>query len=211
MSWRSSSSCLAQLEGEDSHWRGQAETLDRDEARWKELLENAAQRVQGATARHAEAAADRPATGAELLPGNGAFLRIDGAHITRLQAYWLDDAGTQSLVDLAQRTWLTPVRTGAETISRPVQPENREAAPVRTGASGATDIEFPLPRRAPTSAEAAAIRSRRAELPSLNATIVAVYGAKSSDTHRWVSDALVATETPAHGEATKIIRMGGAR
>ena len=162
-------------------------------------------------ARHAEAAADRPATGAELLPGNGAFLRIDGAHITRLQAYWLDDAGTQSLVDLAQRTWLTPVRTGAETISRPVQPENREAAPVRTGASGATDIEFPLPRRAPTSAEAAAIRSRRAELPSLNATIVAVYGAKSSDTHRWVADALGATETPAHGEATKIIRMGGAR
>ena len=33
-------------------------------------------------ARHAEAAADRPGTGAELLPGNGAFLRIDGAHIT---------------------------------------------------------------------------------------------------------------------------------
>ncbi len=51
---------LAQLEGEDSHWRGQAETLDRDEARWKELLENAAQRVQGATARHAEAAARLP-------------------------------------------------------------------------------------------------------------------------------------------------------
>jgi chromosome segregation protein len=51
---------LAQLEGEDNHWRGQAETLDRDEARWKELLENAAQRVQGATSRHAEAAARLP-------------------------------------------------------------------------------------------------------------------------------------------------------
>ncbi|HNQ58327.1 MAG: chromosome segregation protein SMC [Rhodocyclaceae bacterium] len=51
---------LAQLESEDGHWRGQAETLDRDEARWKELLENAAQRAQGATARHAEAAARLP-------------------------------------------------------------------------------------------------------------------------------------------------------
>jgi chromosome segregation protein len=51
---------LAQLEGEDGHWRGQAETLDRDDTRWKELLENAAQRAQGATARHAEAAARLP-------------------------------------------------------------------------------------------------------------------------------------------------------
>lgn len=49
-------------------------------------------------ARHAEAAADRPGTGAELLPGNGAFLRIDGAQITRVQAYWLDDAATAGLV-----------------------------------------------------------------------------------------------------------------
>ena len=51
---------LAQLSNEDSHWRGQSETLDRDEARWKELLENAAQRVQASTARHAEAAARLP-------------------------------------------------------------------------------------------------------------------------------------------------------
>ncbi|MBL8503919.1 MAG: chromosome segregation protein SMC [Rhodocyclaceae bacterium] len=51
---------LAQLEGEDGHWRGQAETLDRDDTRWKELLENAAQRAQGAAARHAEAAARLP-------------------------------------------------------------------------------------------------------------------------------------------------------
>jgi hypothetical protein len=80
---------------------------------------------------------------------------------------------------------------------------------VRTGADA--PVAFPLPRRAPTAIEAAAIRSLRAKLPSLNATIVAVYGAKSSDTHRWVSEALGATETPAHGEATKIIRMGGAR
>ncbi|MBZ0126968.1 MAG: AAA family ATPase, partial [Rhodocyclaceae bacterium] len=51
---------LAQLEAEDGHWRGQSETLDRDEARWKELLENAAQRVQGAAASAWRAAARLP-------------------------------------------------------------------------------------------------------------------------------------------------------
>ncbi len=51
---------LAQLESEDGHWRGQAETLDRDEARWKDLLENAAQRALDAEARHDEAAARLP-------------------------------------------------------------------------------------------------------------------------------------------------------
>jgi chromosome segregation protein len=57
---------LAQLANEDSHWRGQAVTLDRDEERWKELMENAAQRAQGATARHDEAAARLPEAEAAL-------------------------------------------------------------------------------------------------------------------------------------------------
>ncbi len=57
---------LAQLEGEDGHWRGQSEILDRDEARWKELLENAAQRAQDAAARHDEAAARLPEAEAAL-------------------------------------------------------------------------------------------------------------------------------------------------
>ncbi len=51
---------LAQLAGEDAHWRGQAETHDGDEARWKALLENAAQRAQGAATRHDEAGARLP-------------------------------------------------------------------------------------------------------------------------------------------------------
>ncbi|MEZ5613835.1 MAG: chromosome segregation protein SMC [Rhodocyclaceae bacterium] len=51
---------LVQLESEDGHWRSQAEALDQDEARWKALLENAAQRAQGAVSRHEEAAARLP-------------------------------------------------------------------------------------------------------------------------------------------------------
>lgn len=161
-------------------------------------------------ARHAEAAADRPGTGAELLPGDGAFLRIDGPHLVRVQAYWLDDAGTASLIDLVRRTYAAPVRTSVEPLSVPVQAEAQESAPVRTSVAApvvapSAAVEFPLPRRAPTAAEAAEIRRLRTELGSLNQTIIAVYGSKSSDTHRWVSEALAAQAEP---EPAPILRMG---
>lgn len=57
------------------------------------------------TTDEATTAAGRGETGAHLLPGNGAFLRIEGPTATRLQAYWLDDAGTESLVDAAVARW----------------------------------------------------------------------------------------------------------
>jgi energy-coupling factor transporter ATP-binding protein EcfA2 len=57
------------------------------------------------TADEATTAAGRGETGAHLLPGKGAFLRIEGADVTRLQAYWLDDAGTDAMVDAAVERW----------------------------------------------------------------------------------------------------------
>lgn len=60
---------------------------------------------QVATSPAAVIAAGHGGTGADLLPGNGAFLRIEGPTATRLQAYWLDDAGTESLVDAAVARW----------------------------------------------------------------------------------------------------------
>jgi hypothetical protein len=57
------------------------------------------------TSDEATTAAGRGETGAHLLPGRGAFLRIEGADVTRLQAYWLDDAGTEALVDAAVQRW----------------------------------------------------------------------------------------------------------
>lgn len=168
-------------------------------------------------ARHAEAAADRPNTGAELLPGAGAFLRIDGPAITRLQAYYIDAAGMTALIDLAQRTYAAPVRTGAPTPAAPPAPAQiADPAPVRTSATGAHSapppVQFPIPRRAPTAAEAAAIQAIRQELGSLNQTILAVYGSKSSDTHRWVSEALAAPPAPPQPPQAPILRMaGGAR
>jgi energy-coupling factor transporter ATP-binding protein EcfA2 len=175
---------------------------------------------QVAGARQAEVAANRAGTGAELLPGRGAFLRVEGATVRRLQAYLLDDAGTESLVDLAQRTYGAarapgvfggadaPVRTGAQSDAAAGERGDEELAPVRTSAS--TGVQFPLPRRAPTLEEAAAIRRLRAECGSQNDLVRAVYGSKSSDTNRWVREALAAVaEVPAvtSGPA-RILRMG---
>jgi energy-coupling factor transporter ATP-binding protein EcfA2 len=77
------------------------------------------------TPKEAVVAAGRGGTGADLLPGNGAFLRIDGgAEMTRLQAYWLDDNGTAELVKAARQRW--GVRDGV-VGDRPVQVQTGEA------------------------------------------------------------------------------------
>ncbi len=46
---------LAQLEAEEGQWRTQSENFDQDEIRWKDLLENAVQRVRMAELRHHDA------------------------------------------------------------------------------------------------------------------------------------------------------------
>jgi S-DNA-T family DNA segregation ATPase FtsK/SpoIIIE len=148
-------------------------------------------------AQTAALATGRKGSGAELLPGAGAFLYVDGATLERLQAYNLNAETAERLVQVAQDKWCdAPVRTGAP-VEKPVPaPQTSLPEPVRTGAT------FPLPRRAPTPAEAVEIRRMRAELGSLNQLIVAVYGSKSSDTHRWVSEAL------SQHEAAPILKLG---
>lgn len=145
-------------------------------------------------AQTAALATGRKNTGAEVLPGAGAFLHVDGPTVDRIQAYYLPAEPVPALVRTISQKWgavpeVAPLRTGASapTITPP-QRDPSVPAPVRTSA------EFPLPRRAPTTEEAAAIRALYAELGSMNQTIVAVYGSKSSTTHRWVSDALAAPE-----------------
>jgi energy-coupling factor transporter ATP-binding protein EcfA2 len=161
--------------------------------------------VDGATA---AIASGRRGTGAELLPGAGAFLYVDGATLERLQAYNLTAQATAALVAAICDKWcgvapLAPVRTGAELQIVSVAPQIEELAPVRTGAEV---MRFPIARRAPTAAEVVEIRRLRGELGSLNQTIRAVYGSKSSDTHRWISEAL-ATEEPIANTPAPIISM----
>lgn len=154
--------------------------------------------TDGATA---AIATGRRGTGAELLPGAGAFLYVDGAQLDRLQAYNVTHDAAGGLAPMIAEKWggsgaAALVRTGAPVVEPLPAPQTSIPAPVRTG------VTFPLPRRAPTAAECAAIRQLRTATTSLNQLIVAVYGSKSSDTHRWVSEALK-DEEPA-----PILRMG---
>ena len=56
-------------------------------------------------AQTAALAAGRGDSGAHLLPGKGAFLRIEGTTLDRLQAYHLDMAGTAAMVQHAVQRW----------------------------------------------------------------------------------------------------------
>ncbi len=98
---------LAQLDAEDTHWRNQAETLDRDEARWVALRDNALLRVQTADARHAEAAARLPDAEAALQAAEAAANNLRREVAQTEQNLRLEEAhkshADQSLAALAQR------------------------------------------------------------------------------------------------------------
>lgn len=135
-------------------------------------------------AQSAALATGRKRSGAELLPGAGAFLYVDGSRLERLQAYHLGADVAARLVDVIGEKWGgagAPVHTGVEMHTQHV---TATPTPVCTG------VSFPLPHRAPTPDEAAAIRQMRSSYASLNQLIAAVYGYKSSETHRWVRHAL---------------------
>ena len=57
---------LAQLEVERSHWAGEQRRVEDEEFRWQSLLENSAERMATAQARHEEAAARLPEAEAEV-------------------------------------------------------------------------------------------------------------------------------------------------
>ena len=159
---------------------------------------------QVADAQTAALATGRKNTGAEVLPGAGAFLHIDGPDVHRIQAYYLPADPVPELVRTIAQKWpavpeVAPVRTSATTPA-----ETPAAAPASVPAPVRTSVEFPLPNRAPTAEEAAAIRQLYAELGSKNQTVIAVYGAKSSSRWTWISEALADPE-PQPGAA--IIKM----
>jgi hypothetical protein len=160
-------------------------------------------------------AAGRGGTGADLLPGKGAFLRIEGANVTRLQAYWLDDAGTAELVKAARQRWgerdgvvsdravqvvHQSAPTGGAQVVQPLVHTGAPAGipvdwPVRAGKeaprSSGAPVQFPLPRnRPPTQAEALALRELYAKTGSQNQTVITAYGTKSQLLVAYVKQAL---------------------
>lgn len=72
-----------------------------------------------ADATEASTATGRRDTGAERLPGKGAFLRVEGADLERFQAYYLDAAGVAYLVGWCRERWGGKQRGPARHEDRP--------------------------------------------------------------------------------------------
>jgi len=166
------------------------------------------------TADEATTATGRGETGAHLLPGRGAFLRVEGADVTRLQAYWLDDDGTEAMVDAVVERWgkraRVPVyQNEADAISAPYWPvPQRELSGGTSGTRAVQPVEvvrsvpaavgarWPIPDRPLTANEAAAVRRMyNGGLPhgrSKNSVMTEVWGDLSNKPKRlmWLDMAL---------------------
>lgn len=132
----------------------------------------------------------RPGVGAEMLPGRGAFVLVDGADLRRIQAYAFTSDVAPALVSvIADRH----PKTGAKPVSeRPSEPEKamlvvkNSFAPV---SEPSVETRWPLPMRPPTEQEAQAIRNLAGEM-SLNSLILTAYRSKNRKTYDWVKGAL---------------------
>ena len=159
-------------------------------------------------AQSAVTAAGRGQTGAELLSGKGAFLRVEGNRLDRLQAYWLDDDGTAQMVDAAVQRWgrheRVPVyQNDTDAISAPYWPvPQRDISGGTSGTRAVQPVEvvrsvpatraarWPIPERPLTAAEVAAVRQMHANGASKNRILDVVYGGKTPKRFAWVSEAL---------------------
>ena len=133
----------------------------------------------------------RPGAGAEMLPGRGAFVMVDGADLRRIQAYAFTSSVAPALVSvIADRH----PKTGAKPVSEhPSEPE-KAVLVVKTSFAPvlepSVETRWPLPMRPPTTAEAQAIRNLASTGMSLNKLILLAYGSKNRKTYDWVKEVL---------------------
>jgi len=132
----------------------------------------------------------RPGVGAEMLPGRGAFVLVDGADLRRIQAYAFTSDVAPALVSVIAERW---PGTGAKPVyEHPSEPEKAmlvvktSFAPVREPVA---ETSWPLPMRPPTEQEAQAIRNLASTM-SLNKLILLAYGSKNRKTYDWTKGAL---------------------
>lgn len=149
----------------------------------------------------AHIATGRPQTGADLLPGRGAFLRCHGPEVYRLQAYYVEREAVSGLVGMVDDEWIkkgyqrpvmSPVITGDD-AGYGDSTTSEEQSPAITGYN-----RFPLRQGRPLNeAEAQTVR-RMAEAGefdhrgavSINRAIAFVYGSKSPERIGWIREAL---------------------
>lgn len=80
-----------------------------------------------ADATEAATATGRRDSGAHLLPGRGAFLRVEGPDLIRLQSYLLDDEGVEHLIGQARAAVGLPACTPAMHRAHPAPAPTRAA------------------------------------------------------------------------------------
>lgn len=132
----------------------------------------------------------RPGAGAEMLPGRGAFVLVDGADLRRIQAYAFTSDVAPALVSvIADRhpgTGAKPVSDGRSEPEKAVLVVKTSFAPVL---EPSVETRWPLPMRPPTASEADRIRNLASTM-SLNKLILLAYGSKNRKTYDWVKGAL---------------------
>lgn len=115
---------------------------------------------QVADAQTAALATGRKGSGAELLPGAGAFLLVDGVQLDRLQAYNLHADAVAGLVDVVREKWggastpvllpavepmtpvVEPVEDEIERIARTIEPLWRQGASKNAMCKAALDRPY---------------------------------------------------------------------
>ena len=169
------------------------------------------------------AATGRPQTHADLLPGKGAFLRLQGPQVYRFQSYYVDEKGKGQVSDMArqiERQWkfatLAPVQKKndsslvVEKFAPPVAPVH---APPLHHLAPMQDVTvaplFPLSDKRPLSRiEADECRRLTSDGMSKNALCVHVYGAKSTRYMEWINTALADDGAQDDGKIIKLRKTG---
>lgn len=150
----------------------------------------------------------RKNAGADMLPGNGAFLFIKGLELYRFQSYFMDSQDERHAVAMVaqkwgagQRTVLEPVLESAQ-VSLVVEPLRTATEPVLEPLQNRSEPFFPLSeKRSLTPAEAAHVRRLAADGVSKSTICKTIYGSKNGQYMEWISEAL------AGADDNKIIKM----
>lgn len=155
----------------------------------------------------------RKQAGADMLPGNGAFLFIKGLELYRFQSYFMDAQDERHAVAMIAQRWesepLEPVYEGTKVLPvyEPLEPHLEPVhEPLLNRQNGKSEPMhepvFPLTDRRPlTDREAVEVR-RLYDNMSKSELCRLVYGAKSGRYMEWITEALDAEPTD-----NKIIKL----
>lgn len=144
----------------------------------------------------------RKGAGADMLPGNGAFLFIKGMELYRFQSYFMDGVDERHAVAMVRQRWgrrhsepLEPVLTG-DTASLVVEPHGTTLKPVLEPPQNRIEpFVEPLEDKRPLTPKEA-IQAQELYQAGLSKTALCkrVYGSKNGQYMEWINAALDAVD-----------------